>query len=205
MNHSPENFRSLCGCYRALLRFYPRAHREQFGELMLQQFRDQCRDASRDGVSGWIRFGALFADDFFSSLVQENLSSSHTMIRQLISQTKLPGILLVIAALLGLASISIAAGGQIALGGALAYLSLGTLLLRGIAEVFRPAHQWLRAIGWGVAVFVIYGFIMPAWAKVHIVPPGESPLLVFLLFIGLGSNLVVPIGKAIVALRARAA
>ena len=127
------------------------------------------------------------------------------MIRHLASNPKLRAILFAIATISGLAAGWIAARGQTGLGAALAYFSLTILLLRGITEIFRPAHQWLRALAWGGAVFVIYGFIMPIWAKVHIVPPNESPLLVFLLFIGLGSNLVVPIGKAVIALRTRAA
>jgi hypothetical protein len=188
-----------------LLLLYPRAHREKFGALMLQHFRDQCRDAANSGARGWMQFASEFGSDFFFSVMQENLSSTNTMIRHLASNPKLPAILLAIATLSGVVAGSLGARGETGLGAALAYFSLTILLLRGITEIFRPANQWLRALVWGGAVFVIYGFIMPVWAKVHIVPPNESPLLVFLLFIGLGSNFIVPIAKAVIALRTRTA
>jgi hypothetical protein len=201
---TPE-FRRSCACYRVLLRLYPRAHREQFGDLMLQHFRDQCRDASRSGRCGWMRFVAAVGSDFFSSIIQENLSSTNIMIRQLASTTKLPGILLVTAVLLGLISCNLAASGHTPVAAALAYASLLTLVGRGFAELYRSPQQWLRGMIWAGLIFVIYGFIMPLWARFHLVPASESGWIVILLFAGLGLNLLVPIGKAIIALRARIA
>ena len=199
------SFRRCCACYRVLLRCYPRAHREQFGPLMVQHFRDQCRDAAETGggVLAVLPFATRLLADFFSSVLQENLSSKSIMIRHLTSHARTPGILLLLAVALGLVSADVAAHGHRATGAILAYLSLCTLLLRGVAELYRPADQWLRATGWGVLVFVLYGFIMPLWARFQLIPVAESGLLVVLLFVALGSNLVVPLGKAIIALRMR--
>ena len=43
--------------YRHMLKLYPRAHRRQYGELMVTHFRDQLRDAQRDGavLRLWVR------------------------------------------------------------------------------------------------------------------------------------------------------
>jgi hypothetical protein len=35
--------------YRLLLTLYPQAHRREYGPLMVQAFRDLCRDAQRSG------------------------------------------------------------------------------------------------------------------------------------------------------------
>jgi hypothetical protein len=188
-----------------LLRFYPRAHREQFGALMLQHFRDQCRDASELGLRGCLEFAVRFGGDFFSSLIQENLSSTQIMIRQLATHPRLPLVLLIVGLLLGLGAANLAASGQTTIAVTLAYASLLLLVVRGAAETQRPAQQWLRGLGSALVILVAYGFIMPIWGRFHLVPVAESGALVFLLFAALGSNLVVPLGKAIIALRARVA
>ena len=50
--HDPKTLRLQEATYRRLLLLYPAAFRRSHGELMIQLFRDQCREACR-GRSGW--------------------------------------------------------------------------------------------------------------------------------------------------------
>jgi len=47
------------------------------------------------------------------------------------------------------------------------YLSTTAILLRAIAECFRPSGEVLKSILWGFGVLIAYGFILPFWAKLH--------------------------------------
>jgi uncharacterized protein involved in exopolysaccharide biosynthesis len=74
MNPRPVNF-SL-RVYQWLLRAYPRSHRDQYGAAMLQLFRDECRDAWREGHAWglallWLRI----VPDLLKTLALEHLEN----------------------------------------------------------------------------------------------------------------------------------
>src|SRR5215469_15114689 len=65
-----------CSLYLRLLKFYPKAHREEYGASMLQLFRDQCRDAwaarrTRGLIVCWLRV----LPDLLKTSVLEHLSN----------------------------------------------------------------------------------------------------------------------------------
>ena len=63
------------GLYRMLLRVYPRTHREAYGPLMLQVFRDACRDAyRREGTGGLVHEWMHTLLDAVPSLIVEYCS-----------------------------------------------------------------------------------------------------------------------------------
>src|SRR4051794_7854678 len=59
--------------YAALLRFYPKAHRERFGETMAQTFNDLCRERvqAKRGLFGFALW--LFAETT-AAIIRENLT-----------------------------------------------------------------------------------------------------------------------------------
>lgn len=73
--------------YRALLRLYPRAFREEFGSEMAQVFRDDCRRVqSEQGVLGVLGLLLLVVGDLTTTAFEEHLSleghmSRHQFIR----------------------------------------------------------------------------------------------------------------------------
>ncbi len=65
-----------CGVYRRLLLMYPKSHREEYGAVILQLFRDQCRDAwSARRVRGVIGFWLRAIADLLKTSVLEHLSN----------------------------------------------------------------------------------------------------------------------------------
>ncbi len=62
--------------YATLLRLYPKAFRETYGEPMLQAFRDQCRDAARNGGLGRLWLAALV--DLLKNACAERLEQMMT-------------------------------------------------------------------------------------------------------------------------------
>jgi hypothetical protein len=58
--------------YGLCLRFYPPAHRRAFGPLMLQTFRDSCRDALATHGKLGMRFWLGVAGDEAKSLLREH-------------------------------------------------------------------------------------------------------------------------------------
>lgn len=65
-----------CRLYQRLLKFYPRAHRQEYGPAMLQLFHDQCRDAwtarrTRGLIVCWLRV----LPDLLKTSVLEHLSN----------------------------------------------------------------------------------------------------------------------------------
>ena len=68
--------------YRVALRAYPAAHREEFGDLMLQHVRDLCRDGwARRGVLGLAAVWGLLARDAVGSLIAEHASKGRMAMR----------------------------------------------------------------------------------------------------------------------------
>ena len=58
-----------------------------------------------------------------------------------------------------------------------AYLSALALLVRAFAEWKRPESELIRSLIWGATIAVIFGFIMPVWAKLKL-PVIPSPVLI---------------------------
>lgn len=66
--------RAAVNVYTALLWLYPRAHREAYGALMIQLFRDQCNDAyALRGVRGLLTTCFRTLLDLAVTIVQEHL------------------------------------------------------------------------------------------------------------------------------------
>jgi len=195
MNDDP--FPIACRIYRTLLRCYPKTHRAEYGELMLQLFRDQCRDAFREHG----RFGALVvwrdaAGDLVFTAIQEHINNLPNIMKD-ININRLALILFAIG--LGLAFIGVPPLVGTHLATAFIYLSSLAILLRAIAEWFRPPGEVTKSILWGVGVLVAYGFVLPFWAKLHAqfgVPAGFNPALHAIPVL---LNIVVPVVKALLS------
>src|ERR1043165_1523489 len=66
--------------YRKLLRLYPRTHREEYGALMAQLFRDQYRDAYREGrVPGILRLWRRTLSDLAKNSLLEQIETKQIM------------------------------------------------------------------------------------------------------------------------------
>jgi hypothetical protein len=62
--HGSEHF------YRLLLYLYPKKYREEYGELMLQLFRDMKKER-KDEIEFWM----LIGEDFFMSVISEHINA----------------------------------------------------------------------------------------------------------------------------------
>jgi hypothetical protein len=175
-----------------LMMLYPRNHRREYGEAMLQLFRDQCRDAQRDSASVFVIWRRVLLDLIFTA-IHEHLSNLTDHMKTL-SINKLTHLLF--AAAIGFALLTSPTVSGPHLATVFAYLSTLTILARGIAEWFRPPNEWLKAIGWGCVVLVAYGFIMPFWAKLHVMYGDAFPTIPALLLGAIFLNLIVPLLKA---------
>jgi hypothetical protein len=189
--------------YRRFLWLYPAEHRRDYGGLMMQLFRDQCREALRE--QGAPR---LFAVGW-RALTDLIFSSIHEHITNLTNNMKTSGINLLshllIATAIGTALL--ANPGIVGAGPAVACVALSMLALfaRAIGEWFRPAGDAWKAIGWGVLILVAYGLIMPFWAKLHVIDTDASPALTVLLTGPIFLNTIVPILRALLDRRSQLA
>lgn len=65
-----------CRFFRRLLVFYPKSHRNEYGDAILQLFRDQCRAAwSAGGLRGLVCFWFRASFDLLKSSLWEHLSN----------------------------------------------------------------------------------------------------------------------------------
>ena len=78
----------------------------------------------------------------------------------------------------------------------LAVASALAILARAVADLFRPSIQWKRILLATVVVMVIYGFLMPAWAK-HGTAGDGSQVLKLTLLVCLLANLAVALVKSL--------
>lgn len=185
-----------------LLRFYPKAHWTEYSELMLQLFRDQCRDAHRKhGKLGLAMVWRDATGDLIFTAIQEHLSNLPNIMKNL-NINRLTIILFAIGtglAIIGTPTLVGTLGAT-----ALIYLSTLAILLRAIVEWFRPPGEALKSILWGLGVLIAYALIIPFWDKLHThfgVPSGFNPTVhaipVFL-------NIVVPVVKALLSITRKA-
>jgi hypothetical protein len=197
METKRPSFSRACRLYRLLLLLYPKNHRQEYGTLMVQLFRDQCREAHRDhGARGlWSVWARLMGDLVFSA-TKEHLSNlkNHMKTRSIHQLTQI-----LFGAAVGAALLANPGAVGATLATILLYVSTLLIGARAVAECFRPTEQWGRALVWGAAVLVVYALIMPAWAKLHQIHGSAFPVVPALHMIPVFANIVVPGIKAILA------
>jgi len=153
--------------YRKLLRLYPRAHREEYGALMAQLFRDQYRDAYREGrVPGILSLWRRTLRDLAKNSLLEQIETKQIMH---LDPRNRPMILLLVGLALGFLSFAFTRSPDLLR--LLVAASALAILAKALLELFRPSNEWKRfALGSALLLF-IYGLFMPAWAKAdHSVP-----------------------------------
>ena len=164
---------SMTSLYRLLLALYPASHRREYGALMEQLFRDQCREVlNQRGPRGLAGLWRNVLADFIVSVPSEHFAHLiHIMKAQNID--KLSFKLLLAAVLLS----AVAAPLLITTGFAPAclYLSTLALLARAFAEWHRASDEWLRGLLWMGGMLLVYGLIMPFWAKMHLLHGSAYP------------------------------
>ncbi len=99
--------------YGALLVMYPAQHRREYGALMVQVFRDQCRDAKRQGgLLGFILLWINTLIDLATSAIQEHMNQERGSLPQADNNTHtpLPWQQVGLAILPGLFTLSITSG-----------------------------------------------------------------------------------------------
>ena len=197
MADEKQSVRHVTRIYKSLLWLYPRGHRQEYGPLMVQLFRDQCREACRQGDRRcsklWFRtFADLGRSAFLEQLTQ---LTSHM---KNMPPGKLSFILFVVAVGAALLSCLVIAGQPLlALG--LAYCSALALFLRAIVEWMRPPNELIRSLVWGGTIAVIFAIIIPIWGKFHLplistaLPAELSRALVLIPMV---LNAIVPMIKA---------
>ena len=155
----------MARCYRLLLGMYPPSYRREYGALMEQLFRDQCREAlNQRGRRGLVGLWRNVLIDFIVSVSREHLAQIvHAMKTNNVDKLSLT--LLAVAVLLAaVASPALVTSG---LAPVTLYLSTLALLARAGVECYRAPGEWLRGLLWMAGMMVIYGVIMPFWAKMH--------------------------------------
>lgn len=169
--------------YRTLLRLYPSAHRREYGELMMQLFRDECRDGWRTGRSVglmkvWLR---VLPDLGKTSVIERIAAIERNEIMKSMNTKNGPTILLIAGLALCFLSFSPFIMSHDLFMPVMALASL-SILAKAMVELFRPADEWLKI---GIRTFVLmflYAIFMPAWAKLKMagaIPNFIDPLDLF--------------------------
>jgi hypothetical protein len=166
MDAEKKSLRRAMRIYEVLLRLYPQPHRREYGPMMAQLFRDQCRDICRHGNHGaaglWFRTLA----DVFRSASREQFTEQTKHMKNM-PPKKLSLILFVMAVGASLFSCYLTpAAPSFALG--LAYFSALVLVVRAAVEWLRPPDELIRSLIWGGAGAAIFAFICPQWARLHL-------------------------------------
>ena len=177
MNYPHDRIRRFSRIYEKLLWLFPRAHRDEYGALMAQFFRDQCRAAITSGK------GSSLTLQIFKSLPDLTLSASREHLTQQIQLMKnsaqsISLALFVTAITAGLLSCSFSLN-QPTVAVALAYFTVPVLLLRAYFEWKRPEDELVRSLVWGAVIAVIFALIVPIWGKVKlpVIPWVVIPML----------------------------
>ena len=138
----------------------------------------------------WLR---VLPDIGKTSLQEQIAAIERKQIMKNITAINNPTTWLIIGIALGILSVPIiqSPGGIV-----LAVASALAILARAVADLFRPSLEWKRILLATVVVMVIYGFLMPAWAKHGI--PGDRPQgLKLALLVCLPANLAVALVKSL--------
>lgn len=189
MSHPSENVRRASRIYERLLWIYPRVHRHEYGPLMAQLFRDQCRAGSRGG-NRWALAGLVLRalPDLALSAFREHVTEQTTRMKNMPPRTL--SLILFIAGI-GAAALSCAfIPGRLEIAAGLAYFSALVFLVRAFVEGKRPENELIRSLIWGAIVAVIFGFIMPVWG------PARLPIIPLLVMVPVFANAFVPLFRA---------
>lgn len=133
--------------YRALLRLYPADYRREYGELMLQIFRDVLRDRYRRcGIAGVALWWWAALLDLTLTVIEQWRKVKFTMSRSTLIQLmiQLTGILLVIGGICG----AIAAFSQLQPGSHYSYYGVYQLAM----YLLLPAYTLIGVGNWGLAL-----------------------------------------------------
>jgi len=196
MNRPDHHLNQAVAIYQKLLWLYPRVHREEYGALMTQLFRDQCR-ASLKGGKGKSVLPVLFKalPDLGLSALREHVTQTQS--RNMKNSPQAISLALVAAVVLaGLLSCSLSTS-QPAVALGLAYFTAPVLLLRAFFEWKRPDSQLTISLVWGAAIAVIFALIFPVWAKVKL------PVIPWLVMIPVLTNAAVPFARTAMKLMRR--
>ncbi len=181
--------------YRAVLRLYPQSHRRDFGDAMVQLFRDQCQDAWQSGRSGGlIKLWLRTLPDIGKTSLKEQLTERNSFMK-FFNQKNAPTILLIASLVMALLSFSHfimpfhPAFMLLAIGAALA------MLAKAGVEAFLPSTEWFKIAVRTFILMFLYAIILPAWAKLKLqasisTPVGHDPFGM-LIMCGLFANPVV--------------
>jgi len=196
MPANEQKFRGMCRIYQMLTFLYPESHRQKYGELMTQLFRDQCRDAHREkGACGLVTVWRRVSTDLLLTALYEHLGNLHNHLK-IMRATKLSILLFIAAIGLSIFTVPVINAG---LAPIFLYLATFALLVRAVAEGFRPRTAWISGLAWGLALVVIYGVIMPWWGKMHILYGSAFPQTPMFevagaaVFLNLGVTLLKPL------------
>lgn len=184
MSDSEDRLRRASRIYEELLWLYPRAHREKYGPLMVQFFRDQWRAARPGSAPAMLELSLGTLGDLAFSAFREHLSNQlHNM--KNMSRNRLSLILFITAIGAALLTGNFIPG-RIGIALGLAYFSALALLLRAIVEWKRPANELVRSLVWGATIAVIFALIFPVWGRFKL------PIIPWLVITPMILNALVP-------------
>jgi len=197
MNRPDHHLNQAVAIYRKLLWLYPRIHREEYGALMTQLFRDQCR-VSLKGEEGKSVLIVLFKalPDLGLPALREHITEQTESRNMKKSPQAISLALFAATTLAGLLSCSLSTS-QPALALTFAYLTAPALLLRAFFEWKRPDSQLTISLVWAAAIAVIFSLVFPVWAKVNL------PVIPWLVALPLLVNAAVPIARTAMKLSQR--
>ena len=179
--------------YRASLRIYPKAFRDEFGALMSQAFRDQCRRAHQEGLFALLRLMLSAACDLLRASAREHLTNL-TLMNLFHNPRKASNVLLWTG--IGLGFLSGAFHRMPAGIIAICYLTALIFIARAAVEWKRPHGDWWKGILTGLLIAVAYGLLMPAWAKMGAAHDLQMTTHAPAAFAAMLANLLVPLAKA---------
>ena len=187
--------------YRRLLAAYPASHRREYGPLLSQLWRDQCRDAyRREGPLGVVRLWPWLLLDLVKTSTCEQLNRLER--NPLMNKPANPQRLATVLLWAGLASgaMTFLVFGLPLAAGACAYLASAAILGKAVAECFRPRADWWRGlVGW-LIIAVAYGFFMPEWARLRHEQGLGYLIQPALLMLPMLANLAVPLIQGLLLL-----
>ena len=189
MIDSDHKWRHAARMYAALLWLYPRHHRREYGPMMVQLFRDQCRDACRHGSRrALLKLCLSTLADLACSVFREQLTQQINHMKNM-PLNKLSLILCASGVGAGLLSCNFILT-QPGLALRLAYFAAFTLWIRVIVEWKRPSNELIASLVWGAMIAIVFALIFPVWGrlKLPIIPALVAPPVVL--------NGIVPLFKA---------
>lgn len=177
--------------YVMLLRLYPRAFRERFGEGMAQTFRDLCREHG-DTRRGLLAVALWIFSETLAGIVRENITDMNQMARTML-RVALVSLGLLMAPLVASRMVddwNWSAGAFVRV--YLLFFATGMLY----AAIARKMGAWAYKAGVGVAL--VAGFALGWSNMVHVADSGNPANLVYYSVLAVGA-----IGASLARLEAR--